>query len=198
MNLVDRAKNIITTPKAEWQAVAAEEPNTQQIFVGYVLPLALIPTVANIIGWGLIGMGFMTSFEWGIAMGLVQFVSAFVAVYVTAFVADALAPNFGSQKNLGRAVQLVAYSATPAWVAGILNIVPPLGWLASLVGLYSLYLLYLGLPHTMRTPQDKVVVYLIVTIAVLILVYIILGAILSAIFFAIFGLGAMTMMGTGM
>ncbi|MEK6571003.1 MAG: Yip1 family protein [Bacteroidota bacterium] len=198
MNLVDRAKKIITSPKTEWQTIASEEPNIQQIFVGYVFPLALIPAVAHIIGWGLIGSGIILSYSWGIATGLVQFFLAFVAVYVTAFVVDALAPSFGSQKNLGRAVQLVAYSATPAWVAGILNIIPYLGWLGSLLGLYSIYLLYLGLPHTMKTPQDKVAVYLIVSIVVLILVYVIIGAILSSLFLAIFGLSLLGVTGTGL
>ena len=30
MNLVDRAKNIIMTPKTEWPVIAAEEPNTNR------------------------------------------------------------------------------------------------------------------------------------------------------------------------
>ena len=157
-----------------------------------MLPLALIPTIAHVIGLGLIGRGVMTSFTWGLATGLVQFILAFVGVYLTAFVVDLLAPNFGSQKNLGRAVQLVAYSYTPAWVAGVFNIIPFLGWLAMLASLYGLYLLYLGLPPIMKTPEDKVVVYLIVTIVVLIVIYAIVGAILTAIFLGIFGLGMMS------
>lgn len=198
MSLVDRAKNIITKPKAEWAVIAAEEPNVQQIFVGYVLPLALIPAIAHIIGWGLIGAGFLMSYSYGIAMGLVSFITAFVSVYLTAFVIDALAPNFGSQKNLGRAVQLVAYSATPAWVAGILYILPFIGWLASLLGLYSLYLMYVGLPHTMKAPQDKVMVYLIVSIIVLLVVYFVIAAILTSILLGIFGLSLLGVTGTGL
>ena len=192
MNLVDRAKNIILNPKGEWQAIAAEEPNIGQIFTGYVLPLALIPTIAHVLGMGLIGMGMLHSFTYGVAAGLVQFILAFIGVYLTAFVVDLLAPNFGSQKNLGRAVQLVAYSYTPAWVAGLLYIIPFLSWLAWLGSLYSLYLLYLGLPATMKTPEDKVVVYLIVTIVVLIVIYGIAFSILTAIFLGIFGLGMMS------
>ena len=80
MNLVERAKNIIITPKTEWDAVAAEEPNIQQILLGYVLPLALIPTIATIIGWGVIGIFGFRSFTYGIAMGLVQLINAFLSV----------------------------------------------------------------------------------------------------------------------
>lgn len=194
MNLVDRAKNIIMSPKTEWPVVAGEEPNIGQIFTGYVLPLALIPTVAHIIGWGIIGSGLGASITWGIAMGLIQFISAFLGVYISAFVVDLLAPNFGSQKSLGRAVQLVAYSYTPGWVGGIFNIIPALGWLGTLASLYGLYLLYLGLPHTMKTPPDKVVVYLIVTIVVVIVVYAIIGLILTTVIFSILGLSALSML----
>jgi hypothetical protein len=191
MNLIERAKNIIMTPKTEWPVIAAEEPNATAILTGYVIPLALIPAVASIIGYGLIGQGFMHSFTWGIALDVTSFVSTVLGVYLTAFVVDFLAPNFGSQKNFGRAMQLVAYAYTPAWVAGVLNIVPVLGVIGSLAGLYGLYLLYLGLPHTMKTPQDKVVVYLVITVVVLLVIYMVIGAILTGIMFSVLGLSAL-------
>src|SRR5512143_2658943 len=74
MDIVERAKNIIMTPKTEWLVIAAEEPNTAQILKGYVLPLALIQAIAYAIGLGVIGRGMTTSFSWGIAMGLIQFI----------------------------------------------------------------------------------------------------------------------------
>ncbi len=194
MNLVERAKNIIVTPKTEWDAVSAEEPNIQQILLGYVLPLSLIPTIAVILGWGMIGIFGFTSFTYGIAMGLVQLLTAFLSVLVAAFVIDLLAPSFGSQKNLGRAVQLVAYSMTPMWIAGILNILPSIGWLAGLIGLYGLYLMYLGLSPLMKTPEDKKVGYFVVSIIIIIVVYFVFIAIMTAILMAIFGLSILSAM----
>lgn len=191
MNLVERAKNIMVSPKTEWEKVAAEEPNTQQILMGYVLPLALIPAIAVIIGYGVIGVLGFTSFKYGIVLGVIQLVNSFLSVLLSALVIDALAPNFGSQKNYGRAIQLVAYSLTPMWVAGILNIIPAIGWLASLLGLYGLYLLYLGLSPLMKTPDDKKVGYLVVSIVILIVIYFVIAAILGAILFSIFGVSAL-------
>ena len=196
MNIVDRAKNIILTPKTEWPVIAGEEPVAGQIVSGYVIPLALIPAVATMLGYGLVGRGMFTSFSMGIALAIVSFVVAVAGVYLTAFVIDYLAPNFGSQKNFGRSMQLVAYSYTPAWVAGILTIIPVLGVLVLIASLYGLYILYLGFPHTMKTPQDKVVSYMVVSIIVLIIVYFVLTAILTMIVLGIFGLSAMSMMGS--
>ena len=191
MGIIDRAKNIILTPKTEWPVIAGEEPNVSQVMTAYVLPLALIPAIASIIGYGIVGL-VVTSFRWGIAMGLVQFITALVGVYVTAFVIDFLAPNFGSQKNIGRAVQLVAYAFTPVWVAGIFYVIPALGILVLLAGLYGLYLIYLGLPALMKTPQDKTVPYLVVSIIVVILAYWVISMILTVVFLGIFGLSALT------
>jgi hypothetical protein len=188
MNIVDRAKNIIMTPKTEWPTISAETPVIQEIMLNYVLPLSLIPAVAQVIGYGFVG-GTIISYPLGaaIAMGIVTFLTALVGVFIAAYVVDILAPSFGSEKNLGRAVQLVAYSNTPAWVAGILNIVPALGFLVLLASLYGIYLLYLGMPFQMKTPKEKVVPYLIVAIIAVIVVYVILGLILGPIFMGIFG-----------
>lgn len=188
MNLIERAKNIIVSPKTEWDAIANEEPNIQQVLIGYVIPMSLIPAIAIIIGWGLIGVYGFTSLNYGIALAVVQVVTAILSVFVAAFVIDALAPSFGSQKSLGRAVQLVAFSMTPAWVGGILNILPSISWLGSLFGLYGLYLLYLGLTPLMKTAEDKKVGYIIVSIIVLIVVYFVIIAILTTLLLSIFGL----------
>jgi len=191
MNIVERAKSIIVKPKLEWQTIAVEEPNIGQLFTGYIIPLALIPAIATIVGLLIFAGAFLASYTWIILTGVIQLVGAVIAVYITALVVDALAPHFSSQKNLGRAVQLVAFSYTPAWVAGIFNIIPFLGWVAIIGGFYGLYILYLGFPHTMKTPQDKVLVYLIVTVVVLIVVYLIIGSILSTLLFAMLGLSVL-------
>ena len=195
MNLVERAKNIIISPKTEWEAIANEEPNIQQIIVGYVVPLAVISALASFIGYGLVGVPFLGAMvSWGIAQAIIVICTALLSVFIAAFVVDALAPSFGSQKNTGRAIQLVAFSMTPVWVAGILNILPTLGWLSSLIGLYGLFLLYLGLTPLMKTPEDKKIGYLVVSIIILIVVYAVLMAILSAILLAIFGLSLLSAM----
>ena len=192
MNMVQRAKNIIMTPKTEWPVVAGETPNIQQIIVGYVIPLALIPAVASILGSLLFTHGLVLGVGYAIATAVASFIAAVLGVFLTAYVIDFLAPNFGSERGLGRAVQLVAYSWTPAWVAGILNIIPALGIIGLLAGLYGIYLLYLGLPVLMKTPQDKVIAYMAVSILVLLVVYLVLGAILGALMVGIIGVGAVT------
>ncbi len=188
MSLVDRAKNIIVSPKTEWEVIANETPDTAGIFTGYVLPLAILAAIASFIGWGFVGMGPLSGITWGIAYAVITLLTSLVSVGVTAFVVNALAASFGSEKDLGRAMQLVAYGYTPAWIGGLLGVFPAIAWIGSLFGLYGIYLMYLGFPHTMKTPQDKVVIYMVVTFIILMVVYFVLAGILTSIMFSILGL----------
>ena len=106
---------------------------------------------------------------------------ALVGTFVLGLIIDALAPTFGGQKNPIHALKVAVYSQTPGWVAGILNIFPLLGILAFFAMLYGIYLLYLGLPILMRSPEDKAVPYTLVVIVCAIGVFIVLGMISAAI-----------------
>lgn len=192
MNLIDRAKNIIIAPNKEWDVIAAETPDTGKIITGYVLPLAGAAAAAAFIGYGLIGVsaGFIRikGMDWGIYQAVTVLVSAILGVFISAAVIDALAPSFGSEKNMGRSIQLVSYAYTPAWIGGLLAILPAIALIGSLFGLYGLYLLYLGLPKVKKTPLDKQVGYFVVSLLVIIVVYFVIGMILSRVMMPAMGL----------
>lgn len=179
MNLVDRAKNILLTPKQEWAVISAEPHTVQDLYTGYAIILAAIPAVASFIGLSVIGMGmFGISYHVPIAAGIAHMVVSYLlglgSVYVLALIIDALAPNFGGEKNFMQALKVSVFSATASWLAGIFGIIPALSIL-SLVGLYSLYLLYTGLPILMRAPEDKAIPYTVVVIIAAIVLFVVVG-----------------------
>ena len=71
-------------------------------------------------------------------------------------------------------MKLAVYSPTAAWLAGVFAIVPLLAIFA-LLGLYSLYIFYKGVPVVQRVPQDKVMVVHPAVIVIGILVNILVG-----------------------
>ncbi len=191
MNLVDRAKNMIVTPKTEWDAVAADTTPNAQLITGYVLPLAAIAAIAGFIGTSLVGMmGIRLSLVWGLVGAVYHVVMAIVMVYVMAFIVDALAPTFGGQKGFDAALKVAAYCYTPVWIASILTIIPALGIIVLLAAIYAIYLLYLGLPRLMRSPPDKAAGYTALVVVVGIVIAVVIGWLGGA----IMGLG----MGAGM
>ena len=56
MALVDRVKNILLTPKTEWQVIDAEPTTVADLYKGYIIPLAAIGPICTAIGWSVFGM----------------------------------------------------------------------------------------------------------------------------------------------
>lgn len=180
MDLVARVKGILMTPKAEWGVIDAEPATVGSLYTGYIIPLAAIPVVATFIGMTLLGYNVLgTTIRYSLGSGIqhaiVMYVLSLIGTFVLALVIDALAPNFGGQKNQVQALKVAAYSSTASWVAGIFAILPALSVL-SLLGLYSLYLLFLGLPRLMKAPEDKAMGYTVVVVIGAIAVFILVTA----------------------
>jgi hypothetical protein len=190
MALVERAKNIILTPKTEWPVVAGESTAPAQLIAGYVLPLAAIAAIAGFIGMSLLGaglgmLGVRIPLAWGLVSAIYHLVMAVVMVYVMAFIIDALAPTFGGQKSFPQALKVAAYTYTPVWVMSIVTIIPFLGILVLLAAIYAIYLLYLGLQLVTQAPKEKAAGYT----AVVVIVGIVVAVVVNAIGGVLMGLG---------
>ena len=196
MSLFDRVRNICLTPATEWPVIAEEPSTTGGLLTGFVAPLAAASAIAGFIGASIIGQNsFIAGYVripimlglWG---SVFSFVMTIVGILVCAFIINALAPTFSGQKDGMRALKVAVYSFTPALVVGLLKIVPALGVIGGLLALYSLYLLYLGLPVLMKSPPDKALGYTVVTCITVIVV--------SVVWFwavALTGIGALTASG---
>ena len=176
MALVDRVKNILLSPRTEWPAIDAEPATVSSLYSGYIAPLAAIPAICQAIGMSMIGMSvpfvgnYKTPIGGALVTAVVMYVFSLAAVYIIALIVDGLAPTFGGTKNTTQALKVVAYSYTAAWVGGVFSLIPALGIISLLFVLYSLYLLFLGLPVLMKSPADKAVGYTVVVVICTLLV----------------------------
>jgi len=191
--IIARVKAILTTPKTEWPVIDNEPATIADIYKNYVVILAAIPAVCSFIKTSLIGISvpFAGTIRIGIGAGLsgaiVTYVLSLATLYVMALIVDALATSFDAQKNQVQAFKTVAYAYTASWVAGFGQILPYLGFLIALVGgIYSIYLLYLGVQYTMKCPPQKAAGYT----AVAIIVAIILSFVVFTVVGGITGMGA--------
>jgi hypothetical protein len=171
MALVDRVKNILLSPRTEWPVIDAEPATVASLYTGYIMPLAAIPVICQAIGMSLIGYSipfvgghYKTPLVTALISAAVLYCFTLIGVFIISLVVDGLAPSFGGTKNQVQALKVVASSYTASWVGGILSLVPALSVIGILFGLYSLYLLFLGLPVVMKSPQDKAVGYTVVVI----------------------------------
>jgi len=177
---VEHAREILFHPKQQWLVIEKEPTSVGDLYRKYIAPLAAIGPLATIIGWSVFGIGvpfagrYRMPFGTALASGVVRYVLALIGVFVLALIIDALAPTFSGQKSRMQALKVAAYASTAAWCAGIFALVPPLAFLGVL-GLYSLYLLYSGLPVLMKVPQAKAVGYTLVVVVCAIVLFVLIG-----------------------
>jgi hypothetical protein len=165
-NIFERVKGVCLSPDSAWTTIANERAEMSPLILSYVLPLAGAAAVAQFIGVSVVGQNFgvfgtyRMPLTTGLGLAIASVLWAAVGVVVMSFIIDALAPTFGAEKSREQALKVAVYSATPVWVAGVLQIIPVLGVVVLLGSLYALYLLYLGLPRLMKSPADRTPGYL--------------------------------------
>ncbi len=203
MSLVDRAKNILLSPKTEWDVIAKEEASVGGLFTGYAAILALIPAVMSIIFLGALGMGTMGMGEAGALLGamgmsyfvataIVGYVLGLLVIWVVAMIVNAITPSFNGKQDMVQATKLMVYAGTPVWVAGLVSWIPILGWLVSLAAIaYTVYLIYLGVKPVLSVPDDKVAGMTVVTVLIYIVTSIIVSMVIGAALVSMFLGGAM-------
>ena len=145
MDIVNRARSIIVNPKPTWAIIEQEDTDWQKLYVPYMVVLAAIPAVAGFIGWSVFGVsGFGMSMRIPVITGLGMMLSQYIMTLVMMFV----------------------WGWLISMLAGVFSAIPGLSVLVMVGGLYSLYLIYLGLPQLMKNPQEKSLPYLAVAAVV--------------------------------
>ena len=143
MNFISRVTEILFSPKQAWVAIREESTDVTTLYTQYIMILALIPAVSTFI-----------------AMSVIGYVAWLLMIYVLALLTDLLAPSFNAQKNPMNALKLIAYSSTPSLLGGLFVLVPILSSLLALAAsLYSVYLLFQGIPVMMGVAREKALPY---------------------------------------
>ncbi len=186
MQLVERVKAILMTPKTEWRVIDGEKEDISSLLGNYVAVLAAIPPICGFIGMALVGISVPVVGTVRVSVGaalvsaLLGYALSFVKVYVMAFIIDALAPTFGGQRNFMQAFKTAVYAYTPAWLVGVFLLVPALGFLG-ILALYGIYLVWTGLPVMMKVDQERALSYTGATVAAAIVVGLLIGVIEHAV-----------------
>ncbi|MEN5364670.1 Yip1 family protein [Brevundimonas intermedia] len=176
--LVARVKGILLQPKIEWLRIDGEFATNKSLFTRYAMILAAIGPVATLVGSLVFGHASIVS---ALVLTIVSYGLSLASVFILGLIINALASSFGGAPNPVQAMKLAVYASTASWIAGVFNLIPLLGWLSIIGGIYSLVLLFLGLPILMKAPEDKKVVYFIVVLIAGLILGFIMAAIVGAI-----------------
>jgi hypothetical protein len=181
---INRVTAILLQPAATWKTIDGEFTNPAKLYRGWILPLAAIGPVCMAVGMvifglriPLVGLTYRVPITTALTQGAVEYVLNVVVVFFLALVVNLLAPTFDGTKNSVQALKVAAYSSTAWWVAGAFYLIPALALVGVLVSLYSLYLLYAGLPVVMKAPRDKAVGYVVVVVIAAVVFFLLKSAI---------------------
>lgn len=185
MKQVERIKAILLRPRETWPQIEAEAATPAGLYREYLMLLAAIPAVCGFIGMSLVGVsvfGVSTRVPWlaGLAGMVLSYGMSLIGIYVLSWIIHRLAPTFGGQANALNALKLAGYGATASLLGGVFSLLPSLSLLGILAGLYSLYLIYLGLPVLMKNPPERSLAYTFVVVLCAIVLTLLVGALTSA------------------
>jgi hypothetical protein len=188
--VIQRARALLASPRTEWPVIAAEPATVQGLYREYIMILAAVPPICHFVKSSILGYawhGFRV-YRLGVGPGLsasiVEYAITLISVYVLAVIIESLAPNFAGQPDRIQALKVAGYSYTASWIAGFGQVLPGLYVLVALAGaIYSIYLLYLGLPGTMKVVPERAGAYT----AVIVIIALIVGWIIALIVAGISG-----------
>jgi hypothetical protein len=160
--VIQRARSLLVSPRTEWPVISAEPATVADLYRGYIMIMAAIPPICEFVKVSVLGYAwhgfriYRRGVGPGLAAAIVEYGILLLTVYVLAVIIELLAPNFAGQPNRVQALKVAGYSYTASWVAGFAQLLPGLYALFALAGaIYSVFLLYLGLPSTMKVVPDQ-------------------------------------------
>jgi hypothetical protein len=159
---------LFTDPEQQWQKIRDMHSGKDSYYAPHVFLLAAIPAISGYIGTAHVGWQIgagapikLTS-ETAIVIAIVYYLVLLLGVFTIGWVIHLMGKAYDVIQPLPRCVALAAYSATPLFLIGIMEIYPVL-WLNMILGLpalaYTVYLLYTGLPIMMGISKDRGFMY---------------------------------------
>lgn len=175
-------KGGLTDPQATWKSYLEENPGWQKTAIELTGPMIVASVVLSTIfsraigGYGYLAYhsSFIGALFWGLVMAAIGF-----AIAVFAF--NILAGVFKGNSNFSRAFAAISLAAIPSWIAGVIGaLIPYAGFLITLAGaVMSLVFMYRIIPLALGVPDDKRVVHFVVSLVSIVIINMIIGSVLG-------------------
>lgn len=181
-----KAKKVSLNPKTIWPELKEETLSIKDFYTSYLIYLALIPVVCQFLGMTFVGMKipFAGTMRWSITTGIISSVMSYVmillGIYILGFIFHKLSSTFDGNATLEDGVKLAGYAYTPYMLAGVLSIIPSLGVLTILFGIYGFYMLFQGITP-MTGVDTKKGAYFVVSLVVSFIVSLVMGLVVGCV-----------------
>jgi len=163
MSIALNTAQLVFTPRAAWERIAADTPGTGKVLLLHTVPLSAIPAVCwyygvTTQGWSISGDVMRLTAESALPMCVLFFLAMVVGVLFLGAMVWWMSGTYGEKTGMGPAVALISYTATPFFLAGVMGLWPVL-WIDILLGVgiatWCIYLLYLGVAPMMHVSRER-------------------------------------------
>lgn len=184
--LIQEIKETIVTPNQVFARLKNDERSITEITRDFLAYLAAIPAVAGFFGLVVVGQRnglaqyLHAPLFSGLMWAVVLFVLSIAGIYLISFLVTQLAPQFNSMPDETAAFKLVVYSFVPIFALGIFGLLPSLFGLY-ILGLYGIYLFYIGCQIMLECPEDKALSFTVVVSLAGILITVLLHRIAASV-----------------
>ena len=154
---------VLFRPKAAFETLAAQEPPTTRVFFGFALWIGLLPPLFAYIGtmnfgWRLGVEPVFLPQRTVFAISAAYFVALLLGFLSSAVIARWMAVTYDASQSLGRCFALMAVVGAPLAIGSVIHLYPHafinlLVLVPTLI--WSMYLLYRGLPVVLHTGPNR-------------------------------------------
>jgi hypothetical protein len=154
---------VLLRPHAAFVAIGERPPSSAAVFFGFALWLGVLPPLFAYIGTTTFGwrLGVEPLYlppETALAIAIAYFALLLFGFLSAAFVAHWMATTYGADPSLGRSLALVALVGAPLCIGSIVHLYPH-AFINVIVMvpllIWSMYLLYRGLPIVLKTDPGR-------------------------------------------
>lgn len=160
-------KNLLLRPVETFKALKTDSVSKSELTKSLLLYLAAIPAIAGFLGKVVIGTSvpfygyYRVSFFSGLWHAVLLFIFAVLGIYILSFITHKLSPKFGGIDDDLSAFKLIVMSYVPLFILGVSSLIPALSGLY-ILGLYGIYLFYVGVPVMMECSEEKALPFTVV------------------------------------
>ena len=176
-------------PSVGWRRVSENGASALAVLLGHTIPYALIPALCWYYGvtrqgWTIAGSLVKLTPESAAPMCAMFYLAMVVGVVFLGFMVHWMSESYGSKdtlrEGLRKGVNLISYTASPFFLAGLLGLYAVI-WvdivLGTLIACYCIYLLYRGTGIVMEVPPERGFLYASAVFAVTLVAFVaLLGA----------------------
>jgi len=178
--IIDRIGEIILNPKTFWKSQKETDERLSVLLGGHFLPLLLVVVLVVFLGEFFRSPHFYAGFA--LLKALYEVVFLLLLYFVSVFIANELLETFGGEKKIRITYKLITYSLTPFLMISMLTgLIPYLNDL-NILGIYSIYVFWIGGKEFVEISGENKERYLMITIVVIIFIFIFLSTALPILF----------------